>query len=132
LDPSGTSEFFIDNLSLTRLTPAVSTQPSGGFVMDKVSEIQSMWDACKTQRFPSEYSGKDVAGICVTSLDSFAAGCIDTFIFRKGHLDEQRISILAKCKNDLEVVVNALDGSAQIYFNNLLLLSRRVLQLVGY
>ena len=99
--------------------------------MNEVAEIQSMWDAWKTQRFPADYSGKDVAGICVTSLDSFAAGCIDTFIFRKGYLDERRISILEKCKDDLEVVVNVLDGSAKTYFNNLLLLSKRVLQLVG-
>jgi hypothetical protein len=99
--------------------------------MDAVDEIQSMWDEWKTQRFPSEYSGKDVAGICVTSLDSFAAGCINTFIFRRGRLDEQRISVLEKCKADLEVVVNSVDGNAHTYFNNLLLLSNRVLQLVG-
>ena len=99
--------------------------------MDQVDEIRSMWDAWKTQPFPSEYSGKDIAGICVTSLDSFASGCIDTFIFRRGRLDEQRISVLEKCKDDLEVVVNSLNGSAHTYFHNLLLLSMRVLQLVG-
>jgi hypothetical protein len=99
--------------------------------MDAVDEIRSMWDSWKAQRFPSEYSGKDVAGICVTSLDSFAAGCIDTFIFRKGRLDERRIAVLLKCKYDLEVVVSSMDGTAQTYFNNLLLLSTRVLQLVG-
>jgi len=99
--------------------------------MNAVAEIQSMWNAWKTQSFPAEYSGKDVAGICVTSLDSFAAGCIDAFIFRKGRLDERRISVLEECKHDLEIVVNALDGGAKTYFNNLLLLSTRVLQLVG-
>ncbi len=99
--------------------------------MEDVQEIRSMWDDWKTQRFPAEYSGKDVAGICVTSLDSFAAGCIDTYIFRKGHLDEQRISILEKCRDDLEVVVSQMDGNARVYFDNLLLLSKRVLQLVG-
>jgi hypothetical protein len=99
--------------------------------MDGVDEIRSMWETWKKQRFPSEYSGKDVAGICVNSLDSFAAGCIDTFIFRKGRLDEQRISVLQKCKDDLEVVVSSLDGTAQTYFNNLLHVSTRVLQLVG-
>jgi len=99
--------------------------------MNGVAEIQSMWDAWKTQRFPAEYSGKDIEGICVTSLDSFAAGCIDTFIFRKGHLDQRRISILERCKDDLEVVVKALDGNAKAYFNSLLLLSKRVLQLLG-
>jgi len=100
--------------------------------MDHVDEIRSMWDAWKTQPFPSGYAGKDIAGICVTSLDSFAAGCIDTFIFRRGRLDEQRISVLEKCKDDLEVVVPSLEGNAHTYFNNLLVLSKRLLQLVGH
>jgi hypothetical protein len=98
--------------------------------MDSVAEIESMWDAWRTRSFPSEYAGKDVAGICVTSTDSFAAGCIDTFISRKGKLDEKRISVLKTCKDDLETIVNSLDGEARIYFNDLLVLSTRVLQLV--
>jgi hypothetical protein len=81
--------------------------------------------------FPSEYGGKDVAGICVTSVDTFAAGCIDTFVSRQGRLDEKRIKVLESCKTDLEVIVNSLDGEARIYFDKLLLLCRRVLQLVG-
>src|SRR5262249_46058024 len=82
---------------------ARSTAPFGGYAfMDSVAEIQSMWDAWRARPFPSEYAGKDVAGICVTSIDSFAAGCIDTFISRKGNLDEERISVLQTCKDDLE------------------------------
>jgi hypothetical protein len=99
--------------------------------MDAVDEIRLQWNEWKRIPFPSEYGGKDVAGICVTSLDTFAAGCIDTFVSRNGRLDNQRISVLEKCKNDLEVVVNSLDGNAHTYFNDLLLLSKRVLQLVG-
>ncbi len=99
--------------------------------MEGVEEIRSMWDEWKRIPFPSEYGGKDVAGICVTSLDTFAAGCIDTFIFRKGRLDERRITTLEKCRDDLEVVVNQMHGNARLYFDNLLFLSKRVLQLVG-
>src|SRR3954469_12961723 len=99
--------------------------------MDAVNEVRTMWNEWKVIPFPSEYGGKDVAGICVTSLDTFAAGCIDTFVSRNGRLDKRRISVLDKCKNDLEVVVNSLDGDARAYFNDLLFLSKRVLQLVG-
>jgi hypothetical protein len=99
--------------------------------MDAVREIKAMWDEWKTIPFPSDYSGKDVAGICVTSLDTYAAGCIHTFISRKGHLDDWRVSVLEKCRMELETVVPNLDGEARTYFKNLLLISERVLQLVG-
>jgi hypothetical protein len=99
--------------------------------MNAVDEIRLMWDEWKQIPFPSEYGGKDVAGICVTSVDTFAAGCIDTFVSRNGRLDKRRITVLAKCKDDLEVVVNSLDRDALTYFTNLLLLSERVLQFVG-
>jgi hypothetical protein len=114
-------------LALARVNSAVMPLSA----MDAVTEIRTMWDEWQAIPFPAEYGGKDVVGICVTSLDTFAAGCIDTFICRKGHLDKRRISVLEGCKNDLEVVVPSLDGDARTYFNNLLLLSRRVLQLVG-
>jgi hypothetical protein len=99
--------------------------------MDGENEIRKMWNEWKAMPFPSEYGGKDVAGICVTSLDTFAAGCIDTFVSRNGRLDKRRISVLENCKDDLEVVVNSLDGNARVYFNYLLLLSKGVLQLLG-
>ena len=90
-----------------------------------------MWDERKAIPFPSEYGGKDVAGICVTSLDTFAAGCIDTFISNNGRLDGSRISVLEQCKSDLEGVVSCLDGTAKNYLNDLLILVKRVLQLAG-
>jgi hypothetical protein len=68
------------------------------YIMEAVSEIKAMWEEWKTIPFPADYSGKDVAGICVTSLDSYAAGCIDTFISRKGRLDDWRISVLEDCR----------------------------------
>jgi hypothetical protein len=61
--------------------------------MNAVDEIRLMWDEWKQIPFPSEYGGKDVAGICVTSVDTFAAGCIDTFVSRNGRLDKRRITV---------------------------------------
>lgn len=90
-----------------------------------------MWNEWKARPFPSEYSDTVVAGICVTSLDTFAAGCIDAFISNNGRLDEHRTSVLEQCKVDLEAVVSCLDGTAKNYFNDLLILAKRVLQLAG-
>jgi hypothetical protein len=99
--------------------------------MSNLSEIKSVWDEWKTTTFPSEYVGKDVAGVCVTSVDSFAAGCIDTFITGKGRLDTQRITVLEKCRADLEIVLRNVEGDASAYFAKLLLLCESVLQSVG-
>jgi hypothetical protein len=100
-------------------------------VMKDVNEIKAMWNEWKSLPFPANYSGKDVEGICITSLDSYAAGCIDTFISRKGSLDAWRISVLEKCRDDLEIVLPKLDGEARTYFERLLKLSKKVLSLVG-
>ena len=84
-----------------------------------------MWDEWKAIPFPTGYAGKEVAGICVTTLDSFAAGCIDTFISRKGRLDKKRLSALEECKKDLEIVVKNTDGVGQTYFSELLQICER-------
>jgi hypothetical protein len=98
--------------------------------MNAVSEVKAMWDDWKAIPFPSNYSGKDVENICVISLDSYAAGCIDTFISRKGSLDAERLSILKKCEKDLEIVTNKLEGDAKLYFEQLLQMAQKVLATV--
>jgi hypothetical protein len=98
--------------------------------MNAVSEIETMWNEWKAISFPSDYAGEDVEGICLVSLDTYTAGCIDTFVSRKGSLDAERISILRKCKKDLETVTNKLEGDAKFYFERLLQMTQRILKTV--
>ena len=98
--------------------------------MNAVSEVKAMWEKWKTIPFPSDYSGKDVENICVVSLDSYTAGCIDTFVSRKGNLDAERISILKKCEKDLEIVTTKLEGGAKLYFEQLLQMTQKILATV--
>ena len=99
--------------------------------MNSVDEIRRLWDDWKTIPFPPGFAGTEVDGICVTSTDTFAAGCIDTFVSSKGRLDEPQIEVLQRCRNELEIVVVTLDGNAPTYFNDLLVLCGRVLQSLG-
>src|SRR6185369_10172996 len=99
--------------------------------MRTFEEICNMWDEWKKTPFPKGYAGKEVAGICITTLDTFAAGCIDTFISRKGRLDKRRLSVVEECKKDLEIVVKNIDGKAQTYFRKLLQICERVLAVRG-
>ena len=99
--------------------------------MDAVNDVRGMWEEWKSIPFPAGYGGVEVAGVCVTMLDSNAAGCIHTFILNKGRLDDGRISILSKCRRELEIVIPNLGDEARVYFKNLLMMAERVLQLVG-
>jgi hypothetical protein len=99
--------------------------------MADVNELKVMWEEWQSIPFPSDYSGKDVEGICVTSLDTYAAGCVHTFIFHRSSFDPWRLSVLEKCKGELEIVLKKLDGGAKDYFGKLLELSEKVLSSVG-
>ena len=96
--------------------------------MNAVSEIEIMWNEWKAISFPSDYVGEDVEGICLVSLDTYTAGCIDTFVSRKGSLDTERISILKKCEKELETVTNELEGETKFYFERLLQMTQKILK----
>jgi len=99
--------------------------------MNDVNELRVMWNEWNSIPFPAEYAGKDVEGICVTSLDSYTVGCIDTFVTRKGSLDASRITVLEDCRKELEIVLNGLEGDARRYFEGLLQITEKVLSLAG-
>ena len=98
--------------------------------MDVVREIETMWNEWKAIPFPSDCVGEKVEDICLVSLDTYAAGCIDTFVSRKGSLDAERISILRKCEKDLETVTSKLEGDAKFYFERLSQMTQKILKTV--
>jgi hypothetical protein len=64
----------------------------------------------------------------LATLDSYAAGCIDSSIGRKGPLDPERLSILTECADKLRLAVEQLHGEPRSYFAELLFLSEGVLR----
>ena len=99
-------------------------------VMNVVSEIETMWNEWKAIPFPSYYAGEEVESICLVSLDTYTAGCVETFVSRKGSLDAERISILKKCEKDLETITDKLEGDAKFYFERLLQMTQKILKTV--
>jgi hypothetical protein len=97
--------------------------------MNSFNEIKNLWLEFYKLPFPSMLGGTDVARICVTSLDTFAAGCIDTFVNNKGLLDDERINILDKCRSELEIIVENLDAEAKTYFEKLLEITNKILKI---
>ena len=82
-------------------------------------DIHQSWSDFSDRPFPDGWAGEEVDGVCVTSVDSFAAGCIDTFVSNGGTLDSKRIDVLWRCSADLGRALPQLDGEARNYFGHL-------------
>ena len=88
--------------------------------MDTIVEL---WRQFRGVPFPSVDS-ELLADLAAT--DTFAAGCISTFIEQGGSLDAERMTCLCACAEELAAAIPALRGEARAYFGRLLDLSRRV------
>jgi hypothetical protein len=82
-------------------------------------EIRRLWQEHCAVPFPAGCAGKEVDGICLVFLDSFAAGCIASFIAGDGHLDSTRAAVLRESYQQLTHVCDVLDGDANEYCRRL-------------
>ena len=96
--------------------------------MTKLDEIKVDWIERGKIYFPSRLAGKNVEGICAASLDTFTAGCVDEFISEKGKLNKQKKFVIKKSKREPGITVKNLDGANRIYFEELLYLVDKILQ----
>jgi hypothetical protein len=87
------------------------------------AEIESAWNAHYFRAFPHECAGREVDGVCLTSCDTFLAGCISYFV-ENGTLDPERSGIVSRVCADLERVMPLLSGDAHRYFSELLALGK--------
>lgn len=96
-----------------------------------MKDIEESWNEFLEKPFPEDCVGLEVEGVELISLDTFSAGCIDTFIANRGSLDAQRILTLKDCLPELDKVVKHLKGDAKNYFEHLRLMSEEVLRNVS-
>jgi len=93
-----------------------------------IDAVAQQWQIWLERPFPSNYGGEEVAGVDLALLDTYAAGCISTFVGNRGWLDHQRHGILQQSLTDLDVVVPQLKGEVYDYFTELRDVVRQVLQ----
>jgi hypothetical protein len=92
-----------------------------------------LWAEFMAQPFPRGYIGKGELAeldIDLAELDTFAAGCIDTFIANRGKLDTERIVVLKRCIEKLKTLSELFDENnpkQKAYANQLLVLSEKVI-----
>jgi hypothetical protein len=87
------------------------------------AEIENAWNAHYFRAFPRACAGTEVDGVCLTSCDTFLAGCICYFV-ENGTLDPERTAVVARICADLERVMPRLSGEAHEYFSELLVLGK--------
>lgn len=91
------------------------------------NEIEEQWNRWTKIPFPTSASDMEPNGNDLVSLDTFSAGCIDTFVRNRGKLDRDRINVLRSCVDELESSFGELTGDVKTYFAELLDISRKVL-----
>jgi len=101
--------------------------------MEIMEEIKKLWAEFLAQPFPRGYVGEgDLAELDVdlAEADTFAAGCIDTFIAKRGNLDAERIVVLKRCIEKLKTLSELFDEKnpkQKAYTIQLLALSEKVI-----
>jgi len=75
-----------------------------------MNDIENSWNEFCKLPFPESLAGEFINGIDPVSIDSYAAGCISTFIRNGGGLDVNRISILNKCLSDIKSIESSLSA----------------------
>lgn len=96
-----------------------------------MEDLQLLWNTHVNAPFPAGIAGEEIEGEDLVSLDTFTAGCIDSFLANRGSLDEGRISALAKCFDGLTLVLPHLTGDAKEYYARLREMSRSTLVMLG-
>lgn len=90
-----------------------------------MTDLQKEWRDHRASAFPPAARGKEVNGVDLVLVDTYAAGCIQTFA-ETGALDAERMQALDACVKELERAIPLLDGDSAEYFTRLLALSRTV------
>ncbi len=96
--------------------------------------IEERWQDFWDKRFPAGLGGTDVAGVCVSSLDTTVTGCLSAALsVSSDHtiLDEARQDVLRFHLPDLEMVVEQLEGEHKVYFGDLLWMGKALLDVCG-
>ena len=99
--------------------------------MSEIASIQQLWKEHMSTPFPSDLAGEEFAGHDLVLLDSTAAGCISTFLERRGEqsLDTQRLVVLCNCAESLTGICPQLPDEHRIYFDALRDISERIVRL---
>ncbi len=95
----------------------------------RLQKIESIWNELRSKPFPESGYEAFADERDFVELDTFASGCISTFISSAGKLDQKRYDVLKSCSEDLSIGIKGLEpGPFKSYAEQLHLLSNLVLE----
>jgi hypothetical protein len=96
--------------------------------MSEFASIEQLWKVHMSRPFPRALAGEEIDGQDVALLDSLAAGCISTFLGRRGahSLDAGQLQVLGDCVQSLALICPQLPDENRAYFDTLREVSERV------
>ncbi len=95
--------------------------------LNKYKEIKKLWKLQLKDTFPHESAGIEIDGLDLVLCDTYAAGCIETYVLRKGRLDDERVKYLVGCQEVLSKAVETLKDDSVVYFDRLLKIVNEIL-----
>jgi hypothetical protein len=95
-----------------------------------MQDLDEAWVEFLKRAFPTGYAGITIKGIDLVLLDTYAAGCIESFVTRR-QLDDTQINTLKEIIIDFEIVISELRDEAQDYFLSLKNLTEQALSCSG-
>lgn len=90
--------------------------------MSEYASIYALWREHLRRPFPKSLKGAEIEGVCLVSMDSATAGCIDGFFGGtrpRPNLDAGRVKILSDCAATLARVCPQLADEDRAYFETL-------------
>ena len=87
--------------------------------MKNRGQIEHAWSVHMQRPFPRQCAGQEIDGVCLTSCDTYLAGCV-SHVINGGVLDADRRHAVASVCADIERVLPHLSGEAREYFAALL------------
>lgn len=86
---------------------------------ETVNEIIRRGRIWLEQPFPDGYRGHETEGVDLVLLDTFAAGCITSFVSSRGRIAFDHITVLKECLRQLDSILPWVGVEARMYFHEL-------------
>jgi hypothetical protein len=84
-----------------------------------MEQVRSMWARHLQGAFPARLRGEQIEGVDLVMLDAEIAGCVSTWIARRGELDEQRRDLLDRLVVETDTVIPYLTAEERFYYRRL-------------
>lgn len=89
-------------------------------------KLLHLWVEVRASSFPDECLGREIDGIDLMSLQTYACGCVSLYVGNACQLDERNARMLKTTCEQLQLVVPQLEGAPRVFFERLRQVTQQV------